>query len=258
MDRHVDAVLVTGRHDGLQEINEVVEQLVCRDIFIRFKQLLDAGEAFGLPSGHDEAVGVCVGLVKEDLRVDGVDNRLVICKHGGTVVARLGKVGTCPVKDRHEVVADHLDAFLTEVLQRLDIIFDVLITGGQTDLDIVMDVDGFDTGNFQIFRFDLCLQRGDFLARPELACLSVIKGRDNADHAGNLTDLAQLDGVIAFAEPSECHFHKCFLLFMKNELYVSLLYQDIGKKSTCPGEFFKENRFFSKVRPKPVDKLRFI
>ena len=239
MDCHVDAVLVTGRHDGLQEVNEVVKQLFFGDILVCFKQLLDAGETFGFPAGHDKTVGVCVGLIKEDLRIDGIDDGLVVCKNGGAVVTRLCKVGSCPVEDGHEVVADHLDAFFTEVFQRLDVVFDVFVAGGKTDLDIVMNVDGFNAGDFEVLRFDRCLQRGDFLTRPELTGLLVVKGRDYADNAGNLADLAQLDGVIAFTEPSECHFHMYSLLFLKNESYVSLLYQVLTKKSTCIGNFFQ-------------------
>ena len=122
-------------------------------------------------------------------------------------MTRLCKVGSCPVKDGHEVVADHLDAFFTEVFEGLDVIFDVFVAGGQTDFDIVVDIDRFNTGNFQIFCLNLCLQCGNFFARPKLACLSVIKGRDNADNTGNLANFAQLDRVVAFTEPSECHFH---------------------------------------------------
>ena len=174
MDRHFDAVLFAGRHDGFQEIHQVIEQLVCGDILVRFKQLLDVCKTFGFPAGHDETVGVGIGLVKEHLRVDGIDDGLVVGKHSGTVVARLCKVRARPVKDGHEVVAYHVDALVTEVFQGLDVVFDVLIARRQTDLDVVVDVDGLNAGNFQILRFHLRFQRGNFFSRPQLACLAVV------------------------------------------------------------------------------------
>ena len=65
------------------------------------------------------------------------------------------QVGTGPVKDGHEVVADGLDAELGQVADALLVVLDVLVARRQADLDVVVDVDGLDDGGVEAGSMDL-------------------------------------------------------------------------------------------------------
>ena len=53
------------------------------------------------------------------------------------------QICSCPVKDWHKVIADYLYSKLAQITDTLFIIFDILISGWQTDLDIIMYVNAF-------------------------------------------------------------------------------------------------------------------
>ena len=56
MDRHLDVILVADRHDGLQEVYEVLEQLLAVNILIHLEELLDLRHTLRLPAWHNRAV----------------------------------------------------------------------------------------------------------------------------------------------------------------------------------------------------------
>ena len=130
MDGHVNVVFVTGGHDALKEVFEVGKKFLIVNIFVHFEELFNLSHSFGLPAGHYVAVGVILNAVEHFLGLDGIDGCLIVSKNGGAVGTLSGKFGSGPVKNRHEVVTYHVDVFLTETLQRLNIIVNVLFSFG--------------------------------------------------------------------------------------------------------------------------------
>ena len=62
----------------------------------------------------------------------------------------------------------------------------------------------------------------DSLPAPDFSGLGIIKGCDDASHAGDLSDLLKCDSVEFGTVPSQCHFHSNYLSFI---LYKLLLFQ---------------------------------
>ena len=56
VDRHLDVILVADRHDGLQEVNEVLEQLLAIHVLIHLEELLYLLHTLRLPAWHNRAV----------------------------------------------------------------------------------------------------------------------------------------------------------------------------------------------------------
>ena len=56
VDRHLDVILVADRHDGLQEVYEILEQLLAVNILIHLEELLDLRHTLRLPAWHNRAV----------------------------------------------------------------------------------------------------------------------------------------------------------------------------------------------------------
>ena len=127
------------------------------------------GKPLGLPARHYEAVGIVIGLVEEGLRIDGVHDLLVIGEDGGSVRTHLCKIRASPVEDRHEVVAHEIDAFLSQVLEGVDVVADVSVPVRSADLDGVMDVDALDSLDLKTCFLDDPLELVDPLPWPFLA-----------------------------------------------------------------------------------------
>src|SRR5699024_10116761 len=125
----------------------------------------------------------------------------------GTVPHRVEQVGAGPVEDGHEVVADDLHAELGQVADGLDVVGDVLVAGGQADLDVVVDVDRLDHVHIEAVRLELLLDLGDLIDLPDLAGHLAVQGPDDAGDAGDLLDVGQRDLVVALAIPAETHLH---------------------------------------------------
>ena len=121
---------------------------------------------------------------------------------------RGGQVGAGPVEDGHEVVADDLDTELGQVADALLVVLDVLIAGGQADLDVVVDVDRLDNVHVEAVSVDLVCDLLDLVDLPDLAGHLVVQRPDDAGHAGDLLDVAEGDGVVALAIPAPTHFHR--------------------------------------------------
>ena len=226
MDGHLDVVLIADGHDLLKEIFEVVEEIIGGHILILLEELLDVSHSLGLPAGHDGTVGVAGDGLEHLLGNQLVDGFLCVGQSGGSVRKDSCQLSSCPVEDRHEVVAHKVDVFFAKVLEGLDVVGDQLVAGRLAELDIFVNVDALDAGDVKAGGLNFFLERVDTLLTPHFTGLCVIKRCDDACHAGDLPDLLQGDSVEFGTVPSECHFHSelpllyiivvcCFIGFKK-------------------------------------------
>ena len=208
MDGHLDVALMADRHQRFEEVLQVLPQLFLGDGGVGLEQLVELGHPLRLPAGEGHVVllGEAHDVVGHRLVV-ALDHVLLVVQSGRAVAHRVEQVGAGPVKDGHEVVADHLHAELGQVADGLDVVGDVLISGGQADLDVVVDVDRFDHIHVEAVRLQLLLHLGDLIDLPDLAGHLVVQGPDDAGDAGDLLDVGQGDLVVAFAIPAETHLH---------------------------------------------------
>ena len=117
------------------------------------------------------------------------------------------QVGAGPVEDGHEVVADDLDTELGQVADALLVVLDVLIAGGQADLDVVVDVDRLDNVHVEAVSVDLVCDLLDLVDLPDLAGASCLcSAQTMLVTPGDLLDVAEGDGVVALAIPAPTHF----------------------------------------------------
>ncbi len=197
MARHLDAALLRHRHNGLEEVGEMLPQFLFTDPGIFGEQAFQfLGLVAGVPAGQRNALAD-IDLV-HFLSREG--------ERGGTVRQHLGQRGAGPVEYRHEIVADDLDADLAQVADVLLEIGDQRIAARLAQLDVLMHRNGLDHLQHKPMRLDLGLQSQNAFHRPDLPHRHVINGRDDAMHAGNLADVLQGDGI-AVAIPAEGHFH---------------------------------------------------
>ena len=169
MDRHLDVALAAGGHDGLEEVFEVIPQLLLGDGGVGFEQLVQLGHALRLPAGEGHVVllGEFENVVCHALVVV-LDQVLLIEQGGGAVADGVEQVGAGPVKDGHEVVADDLDTELGQVADALLVVLDVLVAGGQADLDVIVDIDRLDHVHVEAVGVDLIGDLLDLVDLPDL------------------------------------------------------------------------------------------
>ena len=208
VDGHLDVALMAHRHQGLQEVLQVLPQLFLGDGGVGLEQLVQLGHALRLPAGEGHVVllGEAHDVLGHGLVV-ALDHVLLVVQGGGAVPHRVEQIGAGPVEDGHEVVADDLHAELGQVADGLDVVGDVLIAGRQADLDVVVDVDRLDHVHVEAVRLELFLDLGDLIDLPDLAGHLVVQGPDDAGDAGDLLDVGQGDLVVALAIPAETHLH---------------------------------------------------
>ena len=118
------------------------------------------------------------------------------------------QVSAGPVKDRHEVIADNLNAKLGQVADALLVVFDILVAGRQADLDIVMDVHRFNNVAVEAVSVDLIHDFLDLVLFPNLTGHFVVQSPNDAGNAGNLLDVAEGDGVVVLTIPAPTHLHR--------------------------------------------------
>ena len=209
MDSHFDAALMAGGHQCFQEVLQVFPQLFLGDRGVSLEQLVQLCHALRLPAGEGHIILLGEGHdILSHRLVIALDLVLLVEQCGGAVAYRVEQVGTGPVEDGHEVVADDLDAELGQVADALLVILDILVAGGQTDLDIVVHIDGLDNIHVKAVGVDLVCNLLDLVDFPDLAGHLVVQCPDDAGHAGDLLDVAQGDGVVALAIPAPTHFHR--------------------------------------------------
>ena len=209
MDGHLDVALAAGGHEGFQEVLQILPQLLLGDRGIGLKQLVQLSHTLRLPAGEGHVV--LLGEVQDILGhslVIVLDHILLIEQGGGAITDRVEQVSAGPVKDRHEVIADNLNAKLGQVADALLVVFDILVAGRQADLDIVMDVHRFNNVAVEAVSVDLIHDFLDLVLFPNLTGHFVVQSPNNAGNAGDLLDVAEGDGVVVLTIPAPTHLHR--------------------------------------------------
>ena len=209
MDSHLDIALVAGGHDGLQEILEVFPQLLLGHGGVGLEQLIELVHPLRLPAGEGHVVllGEAHDVVGHGLVVV-LDHVLLVKQSGGAVADRMEQVGAGPVKDGHEIVADDLHAILCQIADADLVVFDQGVPGGQTDLNVIVNVDGFHHLGIEAVGVNLVNHFLDFRFFPDFAGHLVMQGPDDAGHAGNLLNVGEAHRVISLTIPAPTHFHR--------------------------------------------------
>ena len=222
MAGHLDANFLADRDDSIQEVLVVLGKLVLVDLLIALHGLLQLSKTLRLPARHGEALGILQGVLHQLDSGQALQLGIVIVQGVGAVLRDLSrKVRAEPVEDRHEVVDDDLDADLREVPDGLDVSVDVLVSGGQAHLDVLVDVDGLDDLALQTGFLDVLHIGADLFLRPDLACRLIVKEAHDAGHSRDLPDLLQGHRITVLSVPAECHLHIVFLLLI---MYAALLF----------------------------------
>ena len=209
VDGHLDVALAAGGHQGFEEVLQVLPELFLGDRGVGLEQLVQLCHPLRLPAGEGHVVLLGEGhdVLGHGLVV-ALDLVLLVEQCGGAVADGVEQVGAGPVEDGHEVVADDLDTELGQVADALLVVLDVLIAGGQADLDVVVDVDRLDNVHVEAVSVDLVCDLLDLVDLPDLAGHLAVQRPDDAGHAGDLLDVAEGDGVVALAIPAPTHFHR--------------------------------------------------
>lgn len=134
MNRHEHAVFFARGKDRFQKIDEVLEKIFLRNARVQLEQLADSGKSLRLPAGKNRTVRVLLNRFEQAFGVDRIDLRLIIGEHGRAVRTGLGEVAARPVEHGHEIIADHVNAALPEVLNGLNVSVDILIAVGRARL----------------------------------------------------------------------------------------------------------------------------
>ena len=189
MDRHIDVVFIADGHDPFQEIFQVGKEFFIVDIFVHLEELFHMCHALRLPARHHSAVHLAGDRVKHLFRVKGIHCLLCVGEDRGAVGALPRQLSPCPVKDRHEIVADKVDVFFAQVSERLDVIVNIPVTVSGACFYGVMYVYALDPGYMEPCRCHFILHGADALPAPHLAGSCVIQRGDHAGDAGDLPDL---------------------------------------------------------------------
>ncbi len=116
MDGHFDVALVAGGHQSFQEVLQVLPQLFLGDRGVGLEQLVQLCHALRLPAGEGHVILLGEGHdVLSHSLVIALDLVLLVEQCSGAVAYGVEQVGTGPVEDGHEVVADDLDTELGQV-----------------------------------------------------------------------------------------------------------------------------------------------
>ena len=97
--------------------------------------------------------------------------------------------------------------FFSEILQRLDIICNVLVSFRRACFNCIMNIYTFNSCNMKAGRFHFFFHRTDSLTAPHFPRCRIVKRRDYARNARNLADLLKRNRVKFASVPSQCHFH---------------------------------------------------
>ena len=208
MDCHLDVSLLAGRHDCFKEILQIIPEFFFGDRCISFEKLIKLCHTLRLPARERHVV-----LLREahDVFRHGLiialDHVFLIEQSRGAVSYRMEQICTRPVKNRHEVVADYLDAELAEVQDALLIILDQGVSCRQADLDIVVNIDRLNDLRIETVSVDLIYYLTYLILFPDFTGHLVVQSPDNACNSGDLFDVTQSDRVVTFAVPTPSHFH---------------------------------------------------
>ena len=197
MKGQLDAALLRHREHRPEKIAAIVPQLLLPDAPVAVQQGLELRRS---------VVGPPAGQLNAPLRVHGPHLFLLKAQAVRAVGEDMGQIGTGPVKDRHEVVADDPDAALRQHADVFPVVFDEGVPGGIAPLDVLVNAEAVHKLKLQAVGLDLLLQAQHLRPVPHLPQGQMIEGGDNAVQVGNLRVLAQGDGVL-LPVPAENQVH---------------------------------------------------
>ena len=209
VNRHFDVTFLAGGHDCLKEILEVCPQLLVIDVGIILEQLVEFCHTLRLPTGERHII--FLGEIQNILRhrvVVILNHTLFIKQRRGTVADLVEQIGTRPIKNRHEIVANDLYTEFAQVADALLVVFNQRIAGRFADLDVIVNVDGFHHVAVESVGVKLLHHLSNFRFLPDLTGHFMMQCPDDAGHAGNLFDVGQLDFIVSFAVPTKTHLHR--------------------------------------------------
>ena len=138
---HLNIILLTYGLDCLEEIHQIVKETVLIHILIHVKQLFNARHTLRLPSGKLKSVRLFSHGLEHILRINLINLLLAVSQHRGTVRTLLSQIGTGPVKDRHEIIAHHMNSGLAQTLQGRYVVGNVLFPVRSSHLDRIVYID---------------------------------------------------------------------------------------------------------------------
>ena len=245
MAGHAHAHLFTNRDDRIQEILEVFKQLILIHALVKLHHALQLCQTCRLPAGHGEAVGVFRGAA-HDLHGGHISQLfLVVIETVRPVLRDLPRqICAQPVKHRHEVVDDHLDAILGQIADAGLVVLDILVARGQSEFDILMHIDALDDFALKPRSMNLFDVAADFILFPRLACRLVVQHTHEPRAARNLLDLLERDLVAVAAIPAKCHFHT-HISFSVKPYAKSYMYYTIFPPVRHPLLAFSKHKIFA-------------
>ena len=122
MNGHINVILLTYRHNSLQKILQVIEELFLVDIFVQFKEFFDFCHSFRLPSCKKITAALSIHGGEHVLRMDSIDGILIIRHDRRTIRTFSRQLRSHPIKDRHKIVANQMNIFFSQVFQCLNIV----------------------------------------------------------------------------------------------------------------------------------------
>ena len=156
----------------------------------------------------------------QDMQLERGEGDVIETQRFGAVRQRIGQIGARPVEDRHEVVADGVDAAGREVAQRLLIVGDMPPPIAAVGFDLFMYRHALHHRPHQPFFRQQRLPRADLVDRPDFAVRNMVQRRDHPGRPG-LTHVIQRDRIVR-AIPTPCLFHVVSLCLSR---IAMLLYQ---------------------------------
>ena len=169
-------------HEALSLHDNVLHQLMIvlrSHLVLQFFHLLQDVTAHGLTLCLPVGLST-LALQDMNIEVSKLWEREV--QVGTSVGVVVEQVGTCPVKHRHEVIADGMNTLKREVSQTFLISLYLLISVGTGILDALYHRQRLYHTPSHSVTFDVLLQVADLLAGPHLTIRYIVQGRNNAFH----------------------------------------------------------------------------
>ena len=237
---HIHIVFIACRHDSLKEIFPVGTQLISIDSIVQTEQFLEQHNRllillsditiYKALSLHDDSIhqrsiifrshrlshlssfrqfiGSIVSLTTltlQDILIEIHELHLIEEKARRTVFPWVIQFCASPVQHRHEIIADSMNAALTQISQTHLVILDELVAFRSTILDGFTYRQTLHHRPSQTGSFDIILHVHDSLYRPYFTILDVMQSSNNTFHA-NLTQHLQ-SNLVVLTEPTPCFFH---------------------------------------------------
>ena len=174
MNCHIDIVFVAGRHDSFQEVLQILEEFFIINVLVHLKQFFHMFHSFRLPPRHYCAIGVTCDGSKHFLRIQFIYCFLRICKHGRAIRSFSGQLSPGPVKDRHEIIANHVNVFLTKIFQTLNVMINIQIPVCRTGLDGIMYIYTFNADYFKSGSLNLFFHGSDCFSCPHFTRCRIV------------------------------------------------------------------------------------